>query len=237
MTETAALFYAQIEKRFEKTRALQNLRNVKAVCDSISAVNGTMSYSNVAKQCVKQFSAPQYQTILNSKGLKQYIALRRAECAGPRSSAVRKHQSSESGDETALPVDVYPRNDLDHVTRAYIDLLRDQLEMERSIRAQTEAEHLRLLQLHPLDLTESIERGPAGTALQTEVHRPVIDAAVKSFLKAVLELPDKVPGIYVHEAGGNRRMVVERKSGPRELISYAQMAALERLLAYEEGQK
>ena len=84
MVETSEQLYTRLEKRFERTRALQNLRNAKAVCDDIAAVNGTMSYSNVAKQCIKDFGAPRYQTILNNKGLKQYIELRRAERAGPQ---------------------------------------------------------------------------------------------------------------------------------------------------------
>lgn len=234
MVETSEQLYARLEKRFERTRALQNLRNAKAVCDDIAAVNGTMSYSNVAKQCIKDFGAPRYQTILNNKGLKQYIELRRAERAGPQSGGSKALRPSTPGTKDVMSVSIYPRNDLDHVTRGYIDELRSKLEAERAIHQKMEADYLRLLQQHPMHLIESIEKGPAGTALQTEVRRPVIDAAVKSFLKAVLELPDKIPDVYIKEAGGNKRMVVDRRSGTLELISYAQFAALERLLIYGE---
>jgi hypothetical protein len=207
---------------------------VKAICDNIAAVSGTMSYSNVAKQCIQHFGAPQYQTILNNKDLKQYIELRRAEHLRPQTVSSKAVRPSTQGTKDVTSVPLYPRNDLDHVTRAYIDELRSKIEAEHTIHQNMEADYLRLLRQHPMHMIESIEKGPAGTALQTEVRRQVIDASVKSFLKSVLELPDKVPNVYVTQAGTNKRMVLERPSGPMELISFSQFAALERLLAYEE---
>jgi len=224
---TANQYFERVFSEAGTQRSKTAFLNVKAACDALTDMKAELNYAQVGKYATTHTDGPKTQSIRNSDKLKTYIALRMSEYDDSRKS---NKSSSKKPTPSFLQ---YPASDLDLKTKAYIDQLRQELEIvnrENKNLSKMLTEETRKNPISLAAIQDTDNKVDAYLAIDATPTSAQVSDELKATLGKVIRIDLLDTRFEYEERNGIKMLMHKSPSGDSVFLDVADLAAIEGLL-------